>query len=513
LLFPQRMFRLVWFVPESKLADGLVQLAETRVFHLAEQCRLGRAQNLDALKAVFRERALFRRRQHMLQLLGRLPGKTLLNYAVGELPPGPASCEGLLSLDNGAFFWAGTAQPPEAASRHLHTPEMQEDMPELPMQCSDAQWKLLFASGASVGHVKSWAVICGWFPACKQQHFERLLAAEHAVMTPAESSGLPFDEVPVAFERPAWLQGFAALMRTYGVTGYREIDPTILLAVGFVAMFGMMFADLGQGMVMFLSALGICAWAARHGREGWKKFGLILVPISLSATLFGTLFGSCFGYEDLFPALWFHPMDNILFYLGVSIFLGMATILTGMALGLINHWRMHAFKRMVWDHFALPGIVFYAGFILLVLDFMGVFSGLAFSGAFLCGTAALAVGVREACSWEQAGYLMRLLIMSMESFDFIMKFIVQTISFARIAAFTIAHLALSSVVIMATEATAFSPVLSGMIFILGNALIIAGEGALVAIQVLRLHFFEFFTKFVQGEGNVFTPFGREEKAV
>jgi len=272
----------------------------------------------------------------------------------------------------------------------------------------------------------------------------------------------------------------------------------------------MMFADLGQGMVMFLSAFGIYVWASRSGLKGWQGFGLVLAPIGLSAMLFGALFGSCFGYEELFPALWFHPMDDILFYLGASIFLGMATILSGMCLGLFNHWRMHAMKRLMWDHFALPGVIFYSGLILLVLDLAGFISGMTIPAVFLCGAASFIVALHEAWSWKQSGYLMRLFIIILESFEFTMKFLVQTISFARIAAFTIAHLALSSVVILATETTAFSPVLSGMVFILGNMLIIIGEGALVAIQVLRLHFFEFFTKFVQGEGTLFMPLGREE---
>jgi len=512
LLFPEPMIRLVWFVPESKLTDALARLADSHGFHLSEQCHLGSAKDLDALKAAYREHVKFRQQQRILQLLARFPDRTLLNYAVGVLPAGVAPCEGMLVCDDGSFFWAGSGEPPEPVRSHACSTEQQKTPPELPMECSDTAWGLLFASEASIGRVASWAVICGWFPASRRQYFERLLANTHSVMTPAEISGLPLDEVPVIFTRPAYLRGFAALMRTYAITGYREIDPTALLAAGFVAMFGMMFADLGQGLVMFFSALAIHGWARRSGRHGWLGFSLVLAPIGLSAALFGALFGSFFGYEDVIPVLWFHPMDQILFYLGASIFVGMATILTGMGLGLFNHWRMHRLRRLAWAHFGIPGLLFYSGLAMCALDVAGVTTGMAMPGLLLCGLTALAVGAHEAAGpWRQAGYMMRLFIMILESFEFAMKFLVQTISFARIAAFTIAHLALSSVVIMATESASSYPVLAALVFVLGNALIILGEGALVAIQVLRLHFFEFFTKFVQGEGTVFTPFGAKEK--
>ncbi len=514
LLFSESMIRLVWFVPESRMLEALARLEGTRAFHLSEQCTLGTVQNLEALKAAYRESLQYARRQRMLQLLEHFPEQTLLHYAVGRLPAGSAPCDGMVVDEHGDFFWAGTGEPPEPVRSHACVPEQQQGAPESPMPYSDREWRLLFASEHAVGRVATWAIISGWIPARCRKRFERLLANEHVVMVPAEESGLPFAEVPVAFSRPTWLEGFASLMRTYCVTGYREIDPTALLAVGFITMFGMMFADLGQGLVMVLLALGLHAWARQHGRSGWMGFSLVLGPIGGSAMLFGALFGSFFGYEDVIPALWFQPMEHILFYLGTSIFIGMATIAAGMALGLFNHWRMRTLGRLAWAHFGIPGMLFYSGLAMLALDISGPGAGLVAPGLVLCGATALAVGAHEATGpWRQAGLLMRLFIMVLESFEFTMKFLVQTISFARIAAFTIAHLALSSVVIMATEALLFSPLLSAAAFVLGNALIILGEGALVAIQVLRLHFFEFFTKFVQGEGRAFTPFGVQEKAI
>jgi len=508
------MIRLVWFVPESGMVEALERLAETRAFHLSEKCALGTVQNLDALKTAYQEGLRHARRQRMLQLLERLPEQTLLHYAVGGLPAGSNPCDGMVVNEYGDFFWAGSGAPPESVKSHAWGSEQRQGLPELPMPYSDRQWRLLFASERAIGRVASWAVICGWIPARCRQRFEQLLENEHVVMAPAEESGLPFDEVPVAFSCPPWLEGFASLMRTYCITGYREIDPTVLLAAGFITMFGMMFADLGQGLVMVFLALILHAWARRHGRSGWTGFSLVLGPVGGSAMLFGALFGSFFGYEDVIPALWFQPMEHILFYLGTSMFIGMTTIAAGMALGLFNHWRMQALQRLAWAHFGIPGMLFYSGLAMLALDFSGPGAGLAVPGLVLCGATALAVGAHEAAGpWRQASLLMRLFIMALESFEFTMKFLVQTISFARIAAFTIAHLALSSVVIMATEALDFSPLLSATAFVLGNALIILGEGALVAIQVLRLHFFEFFTKFVQGEGHAFTPFGVQEKAI
>ena len=85
-----------------------------------------------------------------------------------------------------------------------------------------------------------------------------------------------------------------------------------------------------------------------------------------------------------------------------------------------------------------------------------------------------------------------------------MQILVNTLSFARVGAFALAHSALSAAVVTMAEAS--GSVVGGLlIMILGNLLIIALEGLVVAIQTTRLVLFEFFNRFLRGTGRIFRP--------
>jgi V/A-type H+-transporting ATPase subunit I len=281
-------------------------------------------------------------------------------------------------------------------------------------------------------------------------------------------------------------------------------------------MFGMMFADLGQGLLLSLLGLGLFYTVKTASGPLWMQgkaariVGKILVPIGLSAALFGALFGSCFAREDIVPALWFHPMEMVPFYLAMSIGIGMLTISSGLILSLVNTIRMGADRPWFWDKFGLLGLIFYVGFILLAVALLLQHSGLATSGAILCGLMLTALMGHTFVENRSESMLMRLFLSLLEGYDMLIKFFVQTLSFARIAAFTLAHIGLSmAVVIMADSLTGW-PLLALIVMVLGNLFIIVLEGLLVSIQVVRLHFFEFFTKFVVGGGKPFTPLTLEE---
>ncbi|GMQ99549.1 MAG: hypothetical protein BMS9Abin18_0367 [Zetaproteobacteria bacterium] len=511
-LFPQKMWRLVWFVPETRLAEGLEFLADTGAFHPVRECRLGSAQDISSLKqAVVAKRRQERQRVY-LHMLARLPKHTLLQYALGEGADISALPANALKGEDNVFLWAGSEAPPEEISTHLYSTG-QEPMPPLPLTLSDQQWQLLFDTAASIGHAQSWAVIDGWAPASEVERFRSQLQHEAACLVPAEQSGLAMDDVPVKFARHAALDGFGALMQMFAVTGYRELDPAPLLAFGFVLMFGMMFGDLGHGMVLFLAGVCLHAWSRRAGKDAWRRFAQVLIPVGLSAAFFGTLFGSFFSHEDLLPALWFHPMQHTLIYIALSILMGMATIALGLVLGLFNAWRMGRWSSITWEHFGPLGLAFYLGLIGVGIGSVYPHALLFRLGAGFCIASMLALAVHYLYITQGENIFMRLFMLLLELYEFALKFTVQTISFVRVAAFMIAHLALSSVLVLLSESLSFAPWLAWSAFVMGNGLIIVVEGALVAIQALRLHFFEFFTKFVVGKGQLFQPLNMRKEWV
>ncbi|MDQ7010308.1 MAG: V-type ATPase 116kDa subunit family protein, partial [Mariprofundaceae bacterium] len=485
------------------LATSLQLLADTHLFHLSEHDHLGRAENLDTLKQLYEARNRYRRLHAIRkQLQDRLPLQPLLQYRVGEAPHKASLPTGTVRTEEGAFLWAGEKPPEEIEAL---AEDVDKEPEPLPMELTDEQWRLLFATERAIGRIQAWAVIDGWIPAAEQQRFRRLLDGEAVAIISAEESELPLREVPVRFSRPRFLDGFAALMRMFGVSGYREIDPAPVLGIGFVMMFGLMFADLGQGLLMFALGLWLAWYGWRSVGNFWRRTGQVMAPIGLSSAFFGAMFGNCFAHEDWIPALWFHPMDHILFYLAASIVIGMVTICAGMIFGMINAWRTRRWREVAWDDFGPVGFCFYLALILLAVGLATERAVAEWIGAGLALCGLLAMGMHHFLASRQENPVMRCFLTIIEIYDFCLKFLVQTMSFVRIAAFTVAHIALSTVLLLAVDALSSSPWAAWSVFIIGNFAIIVIEGLLVTIQVIRLHFFEFFTKFVAGQGKLFRP--------
>jgi len=513
LFFPQQMFRLTWILPHHREAEALQSLANTGMFHLSERIWLGDKRDMTQLEHSYHAHCRAEAVSYGRRLMAMFPPDTLFTYRIGAMPPGELSQieeAGVLALDNGLFLWVGNTKPPDSLAPYLLA-DFSTDTEYVEQDLSRSQWQLLLATAERIGHVYPWVVIDGWVPASERRRFASLLGNEAASLCLADECGLPFEDVPVSRKNPRWLDGFGRLIHSFDTTGYREIDPALFLAAGFVLMFGMMFADLGQGLL--LSMLGLCLLAASRQRKlplwltgsSARAAGHILVPVGLSAALFGALFGSCFAREDLLPALWFHPLDQVLFYLAGSIGIGMFMMLLGLLLGLVNRFRMRRFNELFWESTGLIGLFFYLGFVSVLAGLLFDYKPAALAGGASSVAALLLLILHRFRLVRAEGLVVRLFLALLEGFDMLLKFSVQTFSFARIAAFTLAHVGLSMAVVMMSDMLEAWPFLSIGVLIIGNLFIIVLEGLLVAIQVTRLHFYEFFSKFVVGGGKIFTP--------
>ena len=96
-----------------------------------------------------------------------------------------------------------------------------------------------------------------------------------------------------------------------------------------------------------------------------------------------------------------------------------------------------------------------------------------------------------------------------ELFDVMLSYFSNTVSFVRIGAFAVSHAAMMEVVLMLAGAEAGSP--NWIVVILGNIFVTAMEGLIVAIQVLRLEYYEMFSRFYKGNGRAFQPFLKKSK--
>jgi len=242
-----------------------------------------------------------------------------------------------------------------------------------------------------------------------------------------------------------------------------------------------MFADVGQGLVLMVAGFYL--------KKRWQLASLLIV-CGFSAILFGFLFGSVFSREDLLPALWLHPLDQPLTILLVPLLFAVFLLSIGQLLnGLEALWRG---KSSVWWRVDAGFLMFYLGLAWSLLT--SQIQELLLFGLFwyFCGQFSLHPNFKGVFS--AIGNLL----------EDAMRLLVNTVSFARVGAFCLAHAGLSSA--LATLADATNSLLLGLlVMILANVLILLLEGLVVSIQTTRLVLFEFFNRFLQGQGRVFKP--------
>lgn len=340
------------------------------------------------------------------------------------------------------------------------------------------------------------ALIGGWvpkrdLPRVREQLHQRL--GNRFVLTARDP--LPGERalVPSVIRHPRLLQPFMQLVKNYGVPRYGEVDPTWLFAITFVAMFGMMFGDIGHGAV--IAAL---AYVLRRVLGGFRWF---VLAAGLSSMLFGLFYGSIFGYEELIHPVWMSPLSDPILMLTLAFYWGVGFILVATGLTVYNRLVDKRYAEALLDGKGLAGMLFYIGVL------YGAYRQIN-AGIFgLPETAAILVplGAVLAYKWHHyhAEIGERLLVVFIEGFETVMSYLANTLSFLRVAAFSLNHVALAIAVF--TLAGMMDTAGHWITVVLGNVFIMVMEGGIVAIQVLRLEYYEGFSRFFSGDGREFRP--------
>jgi V/A-type H+-transporting ATPase subunit I len=209
----------------------------------------------------------------------------------------------------------------------------------------------------------------------------------------------------------------------------------------------------------------------------------------LAATAFGIAFGSIFSLHVL-PAAWVQPLDRPLDVLVAPLYAGALLLALGLLLaGLEAYWRGTFGRWLATDAMILP---VFAGVLAAFADTRALALAAAGAVAFLAGHAA--VERRAAAAFAALAELV----------ERTLQLLINTLSFARVGAFALAHAGLSSAIV-ALMAASDSLVVRGLVFVLGNAVVIVLETLVVSIQTTRLVLFEFFTRFLAAGGRTFRP--------
>ena len=341
------------------------------------------------------------------------------------------------------------------------------------------------------------ATVSGWIPGSQLPRLKEMLTAnlgDRFLLRARDPRPDERMQVPSVIRHHRWLQPFANLILNYGVPRYGEIDPTVLFSISFVLMFGMMFGDVGQG-----ATIALCGFLFRR-RLG--QYAVPAIAVGLSSTVFGLLYGSVFGFEQVFSALWLSPLSDPMRLLEVALGWGVGFIVLAALLNIRNRVAEGRLRDALLDSQGAAGLLLYLGMLFGVWHFAtigrtGIMPLLA-----IC-SALIAILFHSWQHNQSAATGERLLTAVMEGYEAIMADISNTLSFLRLAAFSLNHVALSFALFILADRLHSAGY--WITVVLGNLFILLLEGAIVAIQTLRLEYYEGFSRFFGGDGRAFRP--------
>ncbi len=400
-------------------------------------------------------------------------------------------------------------------------------------------------------------ILVGYVPAKSVDSFKAQLDAAGLDVEVLDEEGEP----PTKLNNPPGVRNFEILTTTFGIPKYKEIDPTLIVSIFFPIFFGMMLGDIGYGILVTALSLYL---KRLFKTEGWQKLLNIGVYSGIATIFFGFIYGEFFGpfvvpgvykpwqihfmapvLEAMYAFHHGHPIFDRVEEMGVKILLfativlGIAKILFGFVLGFINVYVEHGLKEAILEKFSwILGVL---GLAMIIFGFsynVGVFYKLGMGPnpgnvppipiPFLIKgwQAGLNIFYLSALPLLIAWFILFVMgevpkmggmgvILAVE----ILTWFGQIMSYARLLAIGLSSVYIAFVInfigvgFLTPPGKFYIPVVGIIVLIIGHLgnlfLGILDPG----IQSLRLHYVEFFTKFFEGGGKLYEPFGRVKKFI
>ncbi|MBR5371084.1 MAG: ATPase [Oscillospiraceae bacterium] len=316
---------------------------------------------------------------------------------------------------------------------------------------------------------------------------------------------------PVRLKNNWFSKPFGLFVEMYGLPDYNGYNPTTLLAVTYTLLFGMMFGDLGQGIILAL--IGVFLDKKKH-----FSLGPIIARIGVSSAIFGALYGSVFGFEEWLDPVYesmgisFLPlkaMENSNMIIFGAIGIGVTIIIMSMLVNIIMRLKQRNFEEAIFGNNGLAGLLFFSSLVMMILSLIG-YSILPDAAL----KAILAITLLLMFFREPLGHWMAhkpykmpavgefIAANLLECFEFLIGYISNTSSFIRVGGFVFSHIGLMGVVMMLADNGESKSIIA---VVIGNLVVMGFEGLIVGIQALRLEFYEIFSRCYDGGGRAFTP--------
>jgi len=368
-----------------------------------------------------------------------------------------------------------------------------------------------------IGASYKYAYVSAWVPKNHSGSFNFIKKKYENVLIKYKTK----EENTFKIERPTYIKNnwffepFEQLVNMYGVPSNDEVDPTMFFGIAYTFLFGAMFGDLGQGLVIMLAGLYL-------SKKKNNSFGKIFSRVGIGSVIFGFFYDSFFGYEEVISEIiplniFFRPMENIETILFTAILVGLIFLFISYIYSIFIKHKNKDVEGYLFDRNGINGLIL---FVTLILIGLGLVTGnflinktILFSVVII---SALILLLKEplACivKGESIKHKFKAEYYIESGFDILETFLSlfsNSISFIRVGAFAINHVGLFMA--FHTLSKIIGTTTGNIImFILGNVIIIGLEGLIVFIQGLRLFYYEMFSKYYSGDGTLFIPEKIEE---
>ena len=405
----------------------------------------------------------------------------------------------------------------------------------------------VFTGVKKAGDLQRFAVIKGYFPKNNITDFEKkfskwIFFVEDAKHRESDKEEKPTN-APTLMKNFPFIRAFETITLNQGPPKYSDVDPTPLIMLTFPVFYGIMFGDLGHGVI--LSLFGLLLYI--RGNESMKKWGIMLTVAGITASIVGFSIGEVFGFAigDVIPSLK-HPLleiverhhgatsfstDAVSIILQFSIIIGIFHLTIGFGLDIINGLKEKEYVETLIEK--IPTFFMYIFGVIFALAFLG--AGNNFEGLLTMQDPIplLGIPVAQATSISLPIIVITILVLILgkpiaiilkkapkesiamalvmgivEFIIRIVEFLAGTMSYARLGVLLLVHAALLMVLNMAVSLPLAVAIPMLIVF---NILIMMLEGLIVYIQDLRLHLYEWFTKFYEGTGSIFRKIKPEPK--
>lgn len=398
------------------------------------------------------------------------------------------------------------------------------------------------------GGTKRFAVIQGYIPENMENKFKDVTKQWMSVVEDIKEPKMAQNR-PTLFQNKRWVRTFEVITQSQGIPRRGEADPTPMISLMWPIFYGIMFADLGHGLL--LMCLGLLF--KLKGQGTMSKWGMLIAISGASAAVAGVGAGEMFGFHihhfniferildgPLKPVSWLVgslsvaelTFDQVINILKVSIFLGIVHLVWAFVLR-IKRLHNEGHKLMMFTE-AIPNLTLYGGIVVIMMcaigasyDVMNMYSRnhmevvpwvTVFLGDWarvwivtriaviiVIGSMATMMlgGILHAKHHPEDGGSAANVVMEV-FLGKTVECLAHTISYARLGIMLLVHAALLMTVNNAFASMGgFSSPGGAAMIIGGNLGIMMIEGLIVYIQSLRLHLYEFFTKWYDGGAQPF----------